>query len=93
MLVMPFVMLFSFFIVVIEENGVLTPLIDGMDENNTQPQINNESNQNENVRLSLSTKFSLIRQCLKFMIPLGLVYLFEYFINQGNLNLLNIFLL
>lgn len=32
---------------------------------------------------SLSYKFSLIPSLFKYMIPLFLVYLFEYFINQG----------
>lgn len=32
---------------------------------------------------SFSNKFSYIPKLLKFMIPLGLVYFFEYLINQG----------
>lgn len=32
---------------------------------------------------SLSDKFSYIPTLMKFMIPLGLVYFFEYLINQG----------
>lgn len=31
----------------------------------------------------LKTRFSLIPGLFKYMIPLGCVYLFEYFINQG----------
>ena len=33
--------------------------------------------------LSLSEKFRLIPGLLKYMVPLGLVYFFEYAINQG----------
>lgn len=32
---------------------------------------------------SISSKISYIPTLLKFMIPLGLVYFFEYLINQG----------
>lgn len=32
-------------------------------------------------------KIKLIPSLMKFMIPLGLVYLFEYFINQGTVSL------
>ncbi len=33
--------------------------------------------------LSLSEKFGLIPGLLKYMVPLGLIYFFEYIINQG----------
>lgn len=38
---------------------------------------------NVNVKMSLSEKLCYIPSLFKYMIPLSLVYLFEYFINQG----------
>lgn len=38
---------------------------------------------NVNVKMSLSEKIGYTPSLLKYMIPLSLVYLFEYFINQG----------
>jgi len=38
---------------------------------------------------SLSNKISYIPSLLKFMIPLGLVYFFEYLINQGLVSFLH----
>ena len=75
MLVMPFVMLISFFLVVIKEDETLNPLLN---EN-----LNSQLEEDKDTRISLSTKFTLIRGLLKFMIPIGLIYMFEYFINQG----------
>lgn len=40
-------------------------------------------------KLSFKKKLSLFPGLLKYMIPLGLVYLFEYFINQGMFELIN----
>lgn len=40
------------------------------------------------VTLTFGDKLRLIKPLLKFMIPLGLVYLAEYFINQGLLELI-----
>jgi battenin len=34
-------------------------------------------------RLTVAEKLRIIPSLLMYMIPLGLVYLFEYFINQG----------
>jgi len=76
MLIMPFVMLISFFFIIVCEDETLSPLID----TNTSSSLQQS---NPNSKMSLSVKFSLILRLLKYMIPLGLVYLFEYFINQG----------
>jgi battenin len=51
--------------------------------------VNNNADLNSNNRnLSFSLKFQIFRSVIKYMIPLGLVYLFEYFINQGLFELL-----
>jgi len=74
MLVMPFVMLISFFFILKDEDESLSPLI-----NENRPIAQQETKR----EMSLKTKFTLIRRLFKYMIPLALVYLFEYFINQG----------
>lgn len=48
---------------------------------NAQREIPSEETIDSSV--SLKYKLSLIPGLMKYMIPLGLVYLFEYFINQG----------
>ncbi|CAG9759289.1 unnamed protein product [Ceutorhynchus assimilis] len=42
----------------------------------------------ENEELSLRRKIYLIPGLMKYMIPFGLIYLFEYFINQGTFELI-----
>ncbi|EFN70074.1 Battenin [Camponotus floridanus] len=52
----------------------------------TKISINGVENQEQIIKVpekSIRDKFKLIPGLLKYMIPLGLVYLFEYFINQG----------
>lgn len=55
----------------------------------SEPQINQSPNDQETAaecaekKLSLSDKIRYIPSLLKFVVPLLLVYLFEYFINQG----------
>ncbi|XP_050314387.1 battenin [Anthonomus grandis grandis] len=44
----------------------------------------------ENPKAVLLKKLKLIPGLMKFMIPLGLVYLFEYFINQGTFEIIQI---
>lgn len=39
--------------------------------------------ENKNTKLSFGDKLRYIPSLFKYMIPLALVYLFEYFINQG----------
>lgn len=50
------------------------------DETPTMPGISPNSSTNSQ---SFSNKLSYIPTLLKFMVPLGLVYFFEYLINQG----------
>lgn len=85
MLVMPLVMALSFFVIVVPEDDTMRPLLNENETNTVaveQPQ-QQQSEEPQPEVISLSTKFTIIRGCLKFMIPLGLIYLFEYFINQG----------
>ncbi|CAG9759994.1 unnamed protein product [Ceutorhynchus assimilis] len=42
----------------------------------------------ENEEMSLRRKYYLIPGLMKYMIPFGLIYLFEYFINQGTFELI-----
>lgn len=52
----------------------------------TKISINGVESQEQIIKVpekSIKDKFKLIPGLLKYMIPLGLVYLFEYFINQG----------
>ncbi|KAF2880872.1 hypothetical protein ILUMI_25299 [Ignelater luminosus] len=55
----------------------------------TVPEIKSGSSSIHGPRLTFKKKLSLIPGLLKYMIPLGLVYLFEYFINQGMFELIN----
>ena len=67
----------------------MSPLLNGENETNAvsveeqQQRPPQPQTEEPEQKISLSTKFALFRGCLKFMIPLGLIYLFEYFINQG----------
>jgi len=53
----------------------------------TKIPITKDSNSQEQIikvpKKSLKDKINLIPGLMKYMIPLGLVYVFEYFINQG----------
>ncbi|KAF5285716.1 hypothetical protein FQA39_LY16522 [Lamprigera yunnana] len=53
---------------------------------NFTPQVEIESPKSS---LKFKEKLALLPYLLRFMIPLGLVYLFEYFINQGMYELIN----
>lgn len=44
------------------------------------------ASENQPTDLTLSEKIRYMPSLLKYMIPIGLVYLFEYFINQGLVN-------
>lgn len=41
--------------------------------------------------MTVGEKLRLVPGLLKYMIPLGLVYLFEYFINQGLVSIIIVF--
>lgn len=86
MLVMPVVMCASFFVIVVPEDDTMRPLLNENETNTAsveQQQQQQPSEEEPEEVISLSTKFTIFRGCLKFMIPLGLIYMFEYFINQG----------
>ncbi|XP_069779257.1 battenin-like [Narcine bancroftii] len=53
-----------------------------------QPLISSNNPGNNNAVLTLSQKMKIIKNSLKYTIPLGLVYFAEYFINQGLFELL-----
>lgn len=67
-------MLISYFFIVVKEDETLRPLMN--EDASIQPA-------DETSKMSFSLKFELIGRLMKYMLPLGLVYLFEYFINQG----------
>jgi battenin len=46
-------------------------------------QITQHSSESNKQNQTVSSKISYMPQLMKFMIPLGLVYFFEYLINQG----------
>lgn len=52
-------------------------------------EIQQKVNEDElkNPKASLLKKIKLVPGLMKYMVPLGLVYLFEYFINQGTVRL------
>lgn len=56
-------------------------------ELSTQHNVNEE--EIKNPKSAFMKKIKQVPGLLKFMIPLGLVYLFEYFINQGMFELIN----
>jgi len=80
MLIVPFTMLVSFWFI-LQRPAEFSSNIQ------TQTAINNE--EILNPKEALIKKFKKIPGLLKYMIPLGLVYLFEYFINQGMFELIN----
>lgn len=49
--------------------------------NAVEETVNNE--EVNNPKTTLIKKFQQIPSLMKYMIPLGSVYMFEYFINQG----------
>lgn len=82
MLVVPAMMAISYFFILPkpeEKDDVIDMAV--------QRQINEEEIKDPMV--AFKKKLKLIPGLMKFMIPLGLVYLFEYFINQGTFELVN----
>lgn len=52
-------------------------------------EIQQKVNEDElnNPKASVMKKLKLVPGLMKYMVPFGLVYLFEYFINQGTVRL------
>lgn len=74
MLTVPFVMGLAFWVILKKPSKRSTVII-------TQRQIMNDEVR-EPMKAFLK-KLRLVPGLFRFMVPLGLVYLFEYFINQG----------
>lgn len=55
-------------------------------------EVQNKINEEEirDPKAAFMKKLKLIPGLMKYMVPLGLVYLFEYFINQGTVIIRNI---
>ena len=75
MLIVPLGMFLTFFLMIKpriqEQTEDLVPLV--LQDDDVVP----------TTRMSLTEKLGSIRGLLRYMIPLGLVYFFEYLINQG----------
>ncbi|XP_013421642.1 battenin-like [Lingula anatina] len=88
MLVYPAIMAATYFLLLVKPPELSGPcsklnrydkLIQSSDENNSDRSSTVESISN----YSLKEKITLVKPLLKYMVPLGLVYFLEYFINQG----------
>ncbi|CAH0562435.1 unnamed protein product [Brassicogethes aeneus] len=77
MLIVPIAMALAFWWLLPKPMGLL----------DVQKQVN--ANDLENPKEALKYKLRLIPGLLKYIIPFSLVYLFEYFINQGTFELVN----
>lgn len=56
-----------------------------MDENDIQTNVNTE--EIKNPKEALKKKIKYVPSLFKYMIPFGLVYFLEYFINQGTVGI------
>jgi len=77
MLIVPLTMAISFWAILPKPQKTTTDITE------------QKSNKGDNPNLTFKKKLSLLPGLLKYMIPLGLVYHFEYFINQGMFELIN----
>lgn len=75
MLVVPIIQGITFWLVLVHPPQSSIPI--------TKNGIDSQEQIIEIPRKSFKEKINLVPGLLKYMIPLGLVYLFEYFINQG----------
>lgn len=75
MLVVPIIQGITFWLVLVHPPQSSIPI--------TKNGIDSQEHIIEVPRKSFKEKINLVPGLLKYMIPLGLVYLFEYFINQG----------
>lgn len=64
-------------------NPCTIPKRDSETEFNALPDDQEAAVESKETKLSLSDKIRYVPSLFKYMIPLSLVYLFEYFINQG----------
>ncbi|XP_037834727.1 battenin [Kryptolebias marmoratus] len=101
MLVVPFLMLVSYFMVLVPSSSLpqwsrMQTDYEALDSEETQQLLDeseDESSTPENEDRSvgpvtIKEKFEIIKSLVWFVIPLGLVYFAEYFINQGLMELL-----
>lgn len=102
MLVVPFVMLMSYFLLMVPPASVPQwknrgpeyaavgsedrPLMDGAEEE--EQDRSTPAGDRSTGPLTFTEKMHVIRGLLRFVLPLGLVYFAEYFINQGLMELL-----
>jgi battenin len=81
MLLVPGLMAVTFFII------LPTPEVRDDDDLNVQNHVNTE--EIKNPKKALVKKFRQVPSLFKYMIPFGLVYFLEYYINQGTFELIN----
>ncbi|XP_063929498.1 battenin isoform X2 [Zophobas morio] len=79
MLIVPGIMAVTFYIIL--------PTPEVQDDTDVQNNVNAE--EIKNPKEALKKKFKQVPSLLKYMIPFGLVYFLEYFINQGTFELIN----
>ncbi|KAJ8676049.1 hypothetical protein QAD02_011835, partial [Eretmocerus hayati] len=88
MVIVPIIQALTFWLILLHPEPTMVLVTDNGGVGSQEQMI-------EAPKMTLSQKFNLVPKLLKYMIPLGLVYLFEYFINQGLYELVefrNIFL-
>ncbi|KAL7303239.1 battenin [Trichogramma pretiosum] len=76
MLVVPIVQALTFWLVLLHPEPAMTLVVENGGAGSQEQMI-------EAPNMTLKEKFALVPKLLKYMIPLALVYFFEYFINQG----------
>lgn len=75
MLIVPVIQGITFWLVLVHPQQATIPI--------TKNGIESQEQIIEVPRKSFKEKINLVPGLMKYMIPLGLVYFFEYFINQG----------
>lgn len=75
---------------IILRNPCMIPKRDSESEFQTAPDDQEAGVETKAAKLSLAEKIRYVPTLFKYMIPLSLVYLFEYFINQGLVSIQNL---
>ncbi|OQR73921.1 battenin-like [Tropilaelaps mercedesae] len=85
MLIVPVLLALSFWVILEHPHQLVTESLDDLDAAITSNEVGCCGSRAvpQSLTLSFGQKIRLMKPLLKYMIPLGLVYFAEYFINQG----------
>lgn len=87
MLVVPFIEAITFYFLL--RNPCVIPKNDSEISFTTKPYDIESANENAEMKFTFGDKIRYMPSLLKYMIPFSMVFLFEYFINQGLLELVH----